>query len=109
VWIIVNILAEQARRGRCTGVSAQDCHSRRERAGWLQQVVTRSPIPCHGTYWRVWNGVRNEVLSLLLLLDSMSHFFYKEFAICDFECAISNHMQRLCNIQAGEKKTTVPV
>jgi len=30
------MLAEQARRGRCTGVSAQDCHSRRERAGWLQ-------------------------------------------------------------------------
>jgi len=109
VWIIVNMLAEQARRGRCTGVSAQDCHSRRECAGWLQQVVTRSPILCHGTYWRVWNGVRNKVLFLLLLLDSMSSFLYKEFAICDSECAISNNLQRLCDIQGGDRKTTVPV
>jgi len=36
-------------------------------------------------------------------------FFYKEFAICDSECAISNHLQRLCNVQGGERKTTVPV
>jgi len=109
--ITISVLAEQARGGRCPGVSAQDCHIRRGCAGWLQQTAARSPFLHHGAHWWIWNGVGNKVLpSLLLLLllllilvcvssfppKSLWSLISKMSSFINYkDCVASNEMRRL--------------